>query len=146
VGAPRDTKGWTGRNAQAPDAPAEAFERSRSISMTNDHAFTGKNAGIELRDQAGYRDATTGNEAPPPPPPPPSGLAPPLARTDFTASAAMVNDILSVAPYDERPEDPPQPPDITDGEEVVIPATAAVPLASDFFTSAKKKKRFRHSR
>jgi hypothetical protein len=112
--------------------------------MTNDHAFTGKNGGIELREQAGYRDATTGNEAPPPPPPP--GLAPALARTDFTASAAMVNDILSVAPDDERPEDPPQVPDTTEGEELVTPDTAAVPLASDFFTSAKKKKRFRHSR
>jgi hypothetical protein len=112
--------------------------------MTNDHAFTDKNVAIELRDQAGYRDATTGDDAPPPPPPP--GLAPPLARTDFTASAAMVNDILSVAPDDERLEDPHRPPDTTDVEELVTPVTAAAPLASDFFTSAKKKKRFRHSK
>jgi hypothetical protein len=112
--------------------------------MTNDHAFTGKNGGVELRDQAGYREATTENETPPPPPPP--VLATPLARTDFTASAAMVNDILSVGPDDERHEDPPQPPDTTDGEEVVAPASAAAPLASDFFTSAKKTKRFRHSK
>jgi hypothetical protein len=111
--------------------------------MTNDHAFTGKKAGIELRDQAGYRDATTGSEVPPPPPP---GSALPLARTDFTASAAMVNDILSVGPDDERHEDLPPVPDTTDGEELVTPASAAVPLAADFFTSAKKRKRFRHSK
>jgi hypothetical protein len=112
--------------------------------MTNDQAFTNKKAGIELRDHAGYRDATAGNEAPPPPPPP--WIAPASARTDFTASAAMVNDILSVGPEDERTEDPPQVPETTDGEELGTTASTAVPLASDFFTSAKKKKRFRHSK
>lgn len=59
----------------------------------------------------------------------------------------MLNDILSVAPDDERPEDPPQPPDTTDVEELVTPAALSVPLASDFFfTTAKRKKRFRHSK
>jgi hypothetical protein len=132
-------------NAREPDAPAEAFERSGSIPMTNDQAFTSKNAGIELRDHAGYGDATTENEAPPPPPPP--GIAPASARTDFTASAAMVNDILSVGPNDGPHEDLPQVPDTTEGEELATPASPAVPLASDFFfTTAKRKKRFRHAK
>ncbi len=58
----------------------------------------------------------------------------------------MVNDILSVGPEDERTEDPPQVPQTAGGEEMGTPASTAVPLAADFFTSAKKKKRFRHSK
>ena len=113
--------------------------------MTHDHAVAADDMAKLLRDQAEDGNAATENGAPPPPPRPP-GLAPPSARTDFTASAAMVNDILSVAPDDDRAEDPPGAPETTDGKEVETPASTAIPLASDFFTTAKRKKRFRHSK
>lgn len=85
--------------------------------------------------------------APPPPPsgPPPTGLS---STTDFAAAAAMAKDILSVGPI---PASESTGPEVEtefefDHQQLAVTSPPEAPLASDFFTPARPKKRFWRSR
>jgi hypothetical protein len=86
------------------------------------------------------------DEPPPPPPPTPAARAepalepPPKPKADYASSSAMVKDILSADPQkdsDETAETSQRPEE--DSESADRPSQA--PLSSDFFTSARQKKR-----
>jgi hypothetical protein len=86
------------------------------------------------------------DEAPPPPPPPDivPGPAveppPPKAKADFASSSAMVKDILSADPDqapDEKAANHPGPKQ----DPVASDQPTEAPVSSDFFTSAKQKRR-----
>jgi hypothetical protein len=87
-----------------------------------------------------------------PPPPTPEAIARLAAsRSDYAASAAMVKDVLGAAgPTEvdenidqaEREESPRQDPTVTEAG----PAVREAPIAPDFFTSARPKKRFGRSK
>jgi hypothetical protein len=87
----------------------------------------------------------------PPPPPSPEAIARLRAssRPDFAASAAMVNDILNAGPA-EQSEGPEREAAVDDSGGSSGPPAAPVdqeaPMAPDFYTSTRRKKRFRHSK
>jgi hypothetical protein len=124
--------------------------------MNYDHASTD----IDAEERASKDVKGTGsggtNGAIPPPPPPGSGgtngaIPPPpppgaVRRSDFAASAAMVNDILAVGPPDHAEDAdqlPPDPPEEATAEpEPTIGASADGAISADFFARSKSKKAF----
>jgi hypothetical protein len=108
--------------------------------MNFEHASTDIDAEERpSKEVKGTGSAQTNGAVPPPPPPG-------AARSDFAASAAMVNDILAAGPSDPAPETDQSRQD--PAEEAIIepePATgssAAGPSSADFFSRPKPKQSF----
>lgn len=106
----------------------------------------------------GQNDGVPSPAPPPPPPPTPKPPPPsdsPVARTtsntDFATAAAMAKDILEMEPADDTEDQDPAKPASeveapSDHEPEAHASAPDTPLAPDFFTPPRPKKRFWRSR
>lgn len=123
--------------------------------MNQDPPSTSDGSGTE-KNHGSAPEELLDNAEEPPPPPSPEAIARLKAnsRPDFATSAAMVKDIMAAGPT--GPADPPDQPEVPperaaedDGEgpsDSATPDGSDAPIAPDFYTSARPKKRFRRSK
>ena len=121
--------------------------------MNQDPPSTSDGSGTE-KNHGSAPDELLDNAEEPPPPPSSEAIARLKAssRPDFATSAAMVKDIMAAGPAGppDQPEDPHEraAEDGRDGPSDPDPAPEGLdaPIAPDFYTSARPKKRFRRSK